>query len=266
MTKLTHRPGTPLTSPATKVPGPRRDFLGLAELETWLPLVNDTATADLSQWVVRTLQEWELQGANKCLTAKQRLNGVVVTNATQYSAGPPDFDATTGTLNYKVAAPHFRSGGSETKGVYELFVRSDTARCLYGFDRAPIKSTIEVIEKEGVQDIATTNVSERNGWLQLSAYNYTHSSPTLKVKLAQRVSGFAFVKKGKSLSSSALAAAAGVNPSDGAKVRVRVVSGTSKCSLTGSSVRARANGSCRVVVTVRKGSKSTSRTVDVSTL
>jgi hypothetical protein len=245
---------------------PAGGTVGLAELEAWLPLVNDTATADLSQWIVRTLQEWELQGANKCLTAKQRLNGVVVTNATQYSAGPPDFDSTTGTLNYRVSAPHYRSGGSETKGVYELFVRSETARCLYGFDKAPIKSTIEVIENAGVQDIATTNVSERNGWLQLSAYNYTHSSPTLKVKLGQRVSGFAFVKKGRSLSSSALAAAAGMKPSTGAKVTVRVVSGGSKCSSTGSAVRARVKGSCRVVVTVRKGAKSSSRTVDVSTL
>jgi len=145
-------------------------------------------------------------------------------------------------------------------------MRSETARCLYGFDRAPIKSTIEVIEKEGVQDIATTNVGERNGWLQLSAYNYTHSSPTMKVKLGQRVSGFAFVKKGKSLSSSALAAAAGLKPSTGAKVSVRVVSGTSKCSSSGSAVRAKVKGSCRVVVTVRKGTKSSSRTVDVSTL
>ena len=245
---------------------PAGGTVGLAELEAWLPLVNDTATADLSQWVVRTLQEWELQGANKCFTAKQRLNGVVVTNATQYSAGPPDFDTATGTLNYKVSAPHYRSGGSETKGVYELFMRSETARCLYGFDKAPIKSTIEVIEKEGVQDIATTNVSERNGWLQLSAYNYTHSAPTLKVKLGQRVSGFAFVKKGKSLSASTLAGVAGMNPSDGAKVSARVVSGFSKCSSTGSAVRARVKGACRVVVTVRKGAKSSSRTVDVSTL
>jgi len=245
---------------------PAAGTVGLAELEAWLPLVNDTATADPSQWIVRTLQEWELQGANKCLTEKQRLNGVVVTNATQYSAGPPEFDTATGTLNYKVSAPHYRSGGSETKGVYVLFVRSETARCLYGFDRAPIKSTIEVIEKEGVQDIATTSVSERNGWLRLSAYNYTHSSPTLKVKLGQRVSGFAFVKKGKSLSSSALVAAAGMNPSTGAKVSVRVVSGFSKCSTSGSSVKARVKGSCRVVVTVRKGTKSASRTVDVSTI
>jgi len=211
-------------------------------------------------------QDWELQGANQCFTAKQRLNGVVVTNATQYSAGPPEFDSATGTLNYKVSAPHYRSGGAETKGVYALFMRSETARCLYGFDRAPIKSTIEVIEKEGVQDVATTSVSERNGWLQLSAYNYTHSSPTLKVKLGQRVSGFAFVKKGKSLSSSALAATAGLKPSTGAKVSVKVVSGTSKCSSSGSTVRAKVKGSCRVVVTVRKGAKSSSRTVDVSTL
>jgi hypothetical protein len=245
---------------------PAGGTVGLAELEAWLPLVNDTATADPSQWIVRTLQDWELQGANQCFTAKQRLNGVVVTNATQYSAGPPEFDSATGTLNYKVSAPHYRSGGAETKGVYALFMRSETARCLYGFDRAPIKSTIEVIEKEGVQDVATTSVSERNGWLQLSAYNYTHSSPTLKVKLGQRVSGFAFVKKGKSLSSSALAAAAGLKPSTGAKVSVKVVSGTSKCSSTGSAVRARVKGSCRVVVTVRKGTKSSSRTVDVSTL
>lgn len=245
---------------------PASGLVGLAELAAWIPLINDTASADVSQWSIRTLQEWEMAGSQECFTASQRLNGVVITNATQYSAGPPEFNRTTNSLDYKVAAPHYRSGGEVFKGVYELIMRSETARCVYGFDKAPIKSTIQVIENAGVQDIATTNVSENNGWLTLSAYNYTHSSPTLRVKFAQGVDAFEFVKKGKALSATTLAKSARLNVRAGAKVSVRLRKGAASCAVSGNRVSARAKGYCRVVVTMNVGGKSATRVVDITVL
>ncbi|MFM8528558.1 MAG: hypothetical protein ACKOD2_02585 [Ilumatobacteraceae bacterium] len=240
--------------------------VGLAEISAWLPLVNDTASADVSMWGLRTLQEWEMRDFSRCMSAKQRMNVIVVTNATQYSAGPPSFNASTNSLDYKVAAPHYRSGGSETKGVYELIMRTETARCVYGFEKAPFRSTIQVIESAGVQDIATTNVSERDGWIQLSAYNYTHSSPTMRVKFAQGVDAFEFVKKGKALSATALAKSARLNVRAGAKVSLRLRKGAASCAVSGSRVSARAKGYCRVAVTMRVGGKSATRVVDVTVL
>lgn len=239
---------------------------GLDEIQAWLPLVNDTASADLSLWGIRTLQEWEMRDVSQCMTAKQRLNGVVVTNATQYSAGPPIFNKATNSLDYKVAAPHYRSGGTETKGLYELIMRTETARCVYGFERAPFKSAIQVIESAGVQDVATTNISERNGWIQLSAYNYTHSSPTLRVKFAQGVAAFEFVKRGKSLSASALAKSAGLKVRGGAIASVSVQRGQRSCVASGQRLSTRAKGYCRVAVTLRSGVKSSTRVVDITVL
>jgi hypothetical protein len=64
-------------------------------------------------------------------------------------------------------------------------MRSDVARCLYKFSKAPVSATI-TISGEGDKNIATTVVSERGGWLKLAAYDFTFSQKTIKVKLTQK--------------------------------------------------------------------------------
>jgi hypothetical protein len=64
-------------------------------------------------------------------------------------------------------------------------MRSDYARCLYGFTNAPVAASISILSADGTSQIATTVLGERDGWLYLSANNFTFSSPTLKVKLTQ---------------------------------------------------------------------------------
>jgi hypothetical protein len=107
------------------------------------------------------------------------VGGVVTTNALTYSSGPPTFNRETGALEYKVA------GGNVALGSYDLAVKSDVARCIYGFSSAPISATISIVGEGGEQKVATTVVNERNGWLYLSAKGFTFSSPTIKVKLTQ---------------------------------------------------------------------------------
>ena len=108
-----------------------------------------------------------------------------MTNATQYSAGPPTFDRAAGSLDYKVAAPHYTSGGSVFLGTYDLVMRSDVARCIYGFSKAPLNASISVVDNEGVTTTATKLVSERDGWIRIAAYGFGFSSPTIKVVLTQ---------------------------------------------------------------------------------
>jgi hypothetical protein len=72
-------------------------------------------------------------------------------------------------------------------------MRSDTARCLYGFSKAPVSATISVTGSNGETKTATTVVSEKNGWLKMAAYGFTFSSPTISVKLTQ--AGAATAKK-----------------------------------------------------------------------
>jgi hypothetical protein len=75
-------------------------------------------------------------------------------------------------------------------------MNSNVARCLYGFSKAPVSATI-TISGEGDKNIATTVVTEKNGWLTLGAYGFTFSAKTIKVKLSQKKTTITCVAPGK---------------------------------------------------------------------
>ena len=158
---------------------------GMDQLKLWLPYVNDKATALLSFWSVRTLSRNEMDGANSCYSDNSKITGIVTTNSTQYSAGPPSFSKAEQTLDYKVSSPHFGSTGEVFKGTYDLVIRPDVARCVYGFSKAPIKATISITSADGSPQTATTLIGENKNWVYLSAKNFEFSSPTVKVTLSQ---------------------------------------------------------------------------------
>lgn len=158
---------------------------GIKELTAWLPFVEDKAIAMPSYWSVRSLTGDELRTANACFTNPNQVNGIVTTNSTQYSAGPPEFDKDEQSLNYKVASPHFTSAGDVFKGSYDLAMRSDVARCVYGFSKAPVRATVSIVSSNGTPQVATTVFNEKDGWVYLSAKNFEYSAPSVRVKLEQ---------------------------------------------------------------------------------
>lgn len=160
---------------------------GMAELLAWLPHIGDKSTADISRWTLRSMSDGELAGASSCFSNRSQLNGLLMTNATQYSAGPPTFDRAAGSLEYKVAAPHYTSGGSTFLGTYDLVMRSTVARCLYGFTNAPLNVSISVVDNDGSNSVATKVVSERDGWLRIAAYGFGFSAPIIKVQMTQEL-------------------------------------------------------------------------------
>ncbi len=175
----------PMTRNVIIAPSPSSKF-GMDQLKFWLPFVEDKATTLLGTWSLRTLDENETQGASECFkNGDKGVTGIVTTNATQYSAGPPSLNKGEGTLEYQVAAPHFTTKGDEFLGTYDLIMRSDVARCVYGFTSAPIRAELSIVNDQGNQKVATEILGERNGWLYLSAGGFTYSSPTIKVKLEQ---------------------------------------------------------------------------------
>lgn len=160
---------------------------GMEQLKLWIPYVEDKATALLSFWSVRTLSAGEMEGSSKCFQDSNGVTGIVTTNSTQYSAGPPTLDKNEGTLNYTVASPHFGTKGDVFKGSYDLVMRSDVARCVYGFSKAPINASISITSADGSPQVATTVIGERKGWLYLQAKNFEFSAPVIKAKLTQEV-------------------------------------------------------------------------------
>ena len=153
----------------------------------WLPAINERSTGSKSLWVFRTLSnnESNLDNVSQCFSSNKELLGFVSTNAGVYISAPPSFNTKTQTLDYKVASPHFDENGNENIGTYNLVLRSDRARCLYGFTNAPISATVSVLSSSGTNQTITTTVNEKNGWLYLSANGFKYSSPVIKVKLSQ---------------------------------------------------------------------------------
>lgn len=173
----------PISQQSTQLTANNYGPKALEQIKVFLPLVKDSAIASPSTWSWRSLGSYEMNEANGCFTAGDGVKGIVTTNASAYSAGPPAF--IDGTLNYQVAAPHFNRDGTVFKGDYTLILDSKVARCLYKFSNAPIQATISVVNDKGEQSVATTTVTENKGWLRLVARNFEFSAPTIGVKLTQ---------------------------------------------------------------------------------
>jgi hypothetical protein len=152
----------------------------------WLPLIKDTATKSLQYWSFQMLNTWgESQDVQRCSNGSTDISGIVTTNALTYSAGPPSYNKSEGSLDYKVLAPHFTSKGDVAVGTYDLLLKSEVARCIYGFSKAPISGSISIVSESGQNNVATTVINEKNGWLYMSANGFSYSSPTVKIKLSQ---------------------------------------------------------------------------------
>ena len=120
---------------------------------------------------------------SQCLQDKSKVLGIVTTNALAYDGQSPSF--VDGALNYRVAGLHLMPDGvTPVKGSYNLVMRSEVARCLYGFTNAPIQASVSIIGGEST-NVATTVLGERNGWLSMSAAGFTFSTKTIQVKLSQ---------------------------------------------------------------------------------
>jgi hypothetical protein len=263
------------------------------QIELMTSVIQDKAGWAPSMWRVRTLSDGEMNKAGKCLTTGDGVKGIVTTNATVYGSGPPAFNDSAKSLDYKVAAPHYTRTGDEFKGAYHLIMRSDVARCFYNFTDAPVSAEISVIEAEGKTSTVSTSLGEKDGWLKLSATGFTHSAPIVRAKLTQAavpapaptaepaaaapvVAPPAVVKtKGltakakKTVTNKSLAKVAGLKVPKNSKITLSMSKKYAKqCKLSGSSVRTLKKGKCVVKVTVattvKKKTKKTSKNVTIT--
>jgi hypothetical protein len=145
------------------------------------PLSKDTASGINTFWSLTTTK-WG--SGSSCLSDTKKVLGIVTTNAMGYDGNAPSFIK--GSLDYKVSGLHYLPDGvTESIGTYNLVMRSDTARCLYGFTAAPIQATVTIVSGNTATLVGTTTVSEKDGWLKLAAYGFTFSEKILKVKITQ---------------------------------------------------------------------------------
>lgn len=144
-------------------------------------IVGDKTTEQTTYWSVSSTT-WTSQ--NPCLADSKRVLGIVTTNAMGYDGTAPKFQD--GTLNYRVTGLHHGPDGKSLNlGTYDLLLRSDAARCLYGFSNAPVSASVSITSGDGSQNVATTVVTEKDGWLKLQAAGFTFSEKTIRLKLDQ---------------------------------------------------------------------------------
>lgn len=144
-------------------------------------VVGDKTTEQTTYWSISSTT-WTSQ--NPCLADSKRVLGIVTTNAMGYDGTAPKFQD--GTLNYRVTGLHYAPDGKSLNlGTYDLLLRSDAARCLYGFSNAPVSASVSITSGDGAQNVATTVVTEKDGWLKLQAAGFTFSEKTIRLKLDQ---------------------------------------------------------------------------------
>jgi hypothetical protein len=240
---------------------------GVEIFKAYEPLMGGQANGSINRWSFATLGTWQTD--NPCFADKTRVQGILTTNAMVYQAGLPTFSK--GQLSYQVAGLHNNFDGSEFTGEYTLQMRADDARCLYGYSEAPIQTKVSVTDSGGTQKIATTSVSERDGWLTIRARNFTFSSPKIVVSIKQGKNGKAAstasvsVGKGKSLAAKTLMTKAKIKAKKGDKLDVSVVGEkTTGVTDSGKTLKFKSKGTFYVkVVVTRKNLSATSRVFKV---
>jgi len=171
-----------------------RGTAALKAFSDWAPVLGDKATVMPTVWSFRNIKkdEFVVAGlqAGRCIVSamKTGIGGMVSTNATVYSSGPPAFNEETQSLDYKVAAPHLTSKGDVFRGYYNLKITAETARCIYNFKPIPMQATISVVSDAGEKVVGTTIVKSDDEWVELTAANFEFSSPTLRVKFSENIS------------------------------------------------------------------------------
>ncbi|MFM8842638.1 MAG: hypothetical protein ACKOFJ_00220 [Actinomycetota bacterium] len=157
------------------------DSKAIEFFNVWAKYWPDNAASVQTYWGFSSL----LGSDQPCLSDKSRVVGLVTTNAMVYDGTPPLFKD--GEIQYRVASVHNDPSGKQFQGNYDLVIDSKVARCLYNYTNAPISASVSISSSEGNQSVATTVVSEKNGWFRMGAYGFHYSAPTIKVRLSQEV-------------------------------------------------------------------------------
>jgi muconolactone delta-isomerase len=157
----------------------------IKEFQDWIPFLQDKPFAMKTYWNVKAITDEPSQKMREC--AQSRFAGIVSSNSAVFSSGAPSWNIERETLDYTVGAPHYDTEGKLLTGQYVLSMRSDVARCIYGFSAAPISARVEIASEDGSPNLVTTTINENptTGMLTLTASGFHYSTPQLSVKFLQ---------------------------------------------------------------------------------
>jgi hypothetical protein len=184
-----------------------------------------------------------------------------------------------GKFDLKLQSPHFRTDGvTEHIGVYEAFIPTDMAECLWA---EPISSTdvfaASVFETAGEAKPATTTVTVTSEGVVIKASGFTYSSPTIRVSKSSSPKASTTVQAGSTLASPTGVKAVGAKQTasvsfarqQGVRYSVSATKGSTKktfvCSLGKTRITCKASrlaaGKWKVTVVATLGSKRSTPSV-----
>ena len=159
------------------------------ELKMWNayePYFSKTASSISSLWKITGEGNLNLQKFNssECVSAG-KIDGILATNATQYSPTPPTFIESSQELSYQLAAPHFKETNEEFKGTYSLVISEKLARCIWGNSLTNASAKVSILSADGKTSVTTQTLKSSLGFYYFNISGFGFSAPTIRVKLAQ---------------------------------------------------------------------------------
>lgn len=99
----------------------------------------------------------------------------------------PQWIASDSALTLQVSSTHFRADNSLNKGVFNIDMPIETAKCLWGVDLSQaVSASISASYPDlGISEIITTTSKVDGKFFKVSAAGFHFSAPTIKMKLTQ---------------------------------------------------------------------------------
>jgi hypothetical protein len=159
------------------------------ELKMWSayePYWSKTAASRSSLWKISGEGNLNLQKFNSSECVSQgKIDGILATNATQYSPTPPIFDESTQELSYQLAAPHFKDANEEFKGTYSLVISEKLAHCIWGKSLTNASARVSILNSDGKSSVVSQSLNKRSGFYYFDVNGFGFSAPTIRIKLIQ---------------------------------------------------------------------------------
>lgn len=98
--------------------------------------------------------------------------------------GDPQWDPQSQSLIFSIWAPHAKANGELNTGYFKFWTSDAFMNCKFPTNTLTkaAKLTIEIVNEDGTQSVATTGVSNKNGILSFFASGFHFSSPKILIK------------------------------------------------------------------------------------
>jgi hypothetical protein len=100
------------------------------------------------------------------------------------AAGEPYWDRGNQSLNFAVPSPHLMASGETNSGFFKLWTTDAYMNCQWAGNTLSNANniSIQIVNSDGTEQIATSSVVHANGQLFVSAAGFHYSAPTIRVK------------------------------------------------------------------------------------